>query len=116
MGPTHNVGVHALRKVILNQKPKKRLFHWRNSGGDNNTLVSRSGKGPIGCQDIGCCVSITSEVSELVITERFSCSAVIILIGKIGISLKNKIVGKGRIVRMALDGQNRRVFVISVER
>jgi hypothetical protein len=112
MGPTHNGGVHALWKVILNQKPKKRLFHWRNSGGDNNTLVSRSGKGPI----IGCCVSITSEVSEPVITERFSWSAVIILIGKIGISLKNKIVGKGRIVRMALDGQNRRVFVISVER
>ena len=47
MGPSHNVGVHALRKVILNQQPKKRLFHWRNSGGDNNMLAGRSGKGPI---------------------------------------------------------------------
>ena len=98
MASFHNGSVCALWKIILNQKAKKRLFHLKNIGKNNKTLVHGSGKASFGCQDIGWCISITNKVSELVITERFSRIAVIILIGKIGISLKSEIVGKGRIV------------------
>jgi hypothetical protein len=79
-------------------KAKKRLFHGRNIGSNNKTLVSRSGMGPFGCQGIGLCINITNKVSEPVITERFSGITVIILTHTIGIRLKSEIVSEGRIV------------------